>query len=78
MNNNGIYGGDRRQEALRAAAEAGARGGGFAADPVPTAFVDNARRAVFHHLLVPGQHQDSYVLIASSGRRAGTTDYSGR
>ncbi len=43
MNNNGIYGGDRRQEALRAAAEAGARGAGFAADPVPTAFVDNAR-----------------------------------
>jgi len=47
MNNNGIYGGDRRQEALRAAAEAGARGAGFAADPVPTAFVDNARRAGF-------------------------------
>ena len=45
MNNNGIYGGDRRQEALRAAAEAGARGAGFAADPIPTAFVDNARRA---------------------------------
>ena len=45
MNNNGIYGGDRRQEALRAAAEAGARRAGFAADPVPTAFVDNARRA---------------------------------
>ena len=45
MNNNGIYGGDRRQEALRAAAEAGARGAGFAADPVPTAFVDNARHA---------------------------------
>ena len=50
MNNNGIYGGDRRQEALRAAAEAGARGAGFAADPVPTAFVDNARQAGFTQL----------------------------
>ena len=45
MNNNGIYGGDRRQEALRAAAEAGAQGAGFAADPVPTAFVDGAKCA---------------------------------
>lgn len=43
LNNNGIYGGDRRQAALREAAAAGASAGGFAKDPVPTAFVPDAR-----------------------------------
>lgn len=39
MNNNGIYGGDRRETALRDAAAAGAAGGGFSTDPIPTEFV---------------------------------------
>ena len=43
LNNNGIYGGDRRDAALRLAARAGATSAGFGADPVPTAFVENAR-----------------------------------
>lgn len=47
FNNNGIYGGDRRKDAVREAAEAGARSGGFAADPIPTAFVENARWVVW-------------------------------
>ena len=43
MNNGGIYGGDRRPEPLRAAAKQGASQGGFTADPIPTAFVEQAR-----------------------------------
>lgn len=43
MNNNGIYGGDRREVGLKAAAKAGAASAGFTVDPVPTAFVKNAR-----------------------------------
>ncbi len=43
LNNNGIYGGDRRGAQLREAAAAGARSGGFSDDPAPTAFVENAR-----------------------------------
>lgn len=39
----GIYGGDRRQRALREAAQAGAKSAGFSGDPIPTAFVENAR-----------------------------------
>lgn len=45
FNNSGIYGGDRRKAAVKEAAEAGARSGGFAADPIPTAFVEDARCA---------------------------------
>ena len=45
FNNSGIYGGDRRQKALQDAAAAGAAAAGFAADPVPTAFVPNIRCA---------------------------------
>ena len=47
MNNGGIYGGDRRQRELREAAATGARAGGFADDPIPTAFVPDARSALF-------------------------------
>jgi 2-hydroxyacyl-CoA lyase 1 len=43
LNNNGIYGGDRRPAPLQQAAAAGASHGGFSADPVPTAFVHDAR-----------------------------------
>lgn len=43
LNNNGIYGGDRRTAQLREAAATGARSGGFSRDPVPTAFVENAK-----------------------------------
>ena len=43
FNNGGIYGGDRRQPALQEAARAGAAKGSFSADPVPTAFVADAR-----------------------------------
>ncbi len=45
FNNGGIYGGDRRQPALQEAAKAGAAKGNFSADPVPTAFVNDARCA---------------------------------
>jgi hypothetical protein len=45
LNNSGIYGGDRRPPALQEAAAAGASAGGFAKDPVPTAFVPDARCA---------------------------------
>ena len=47
FNNGGIYGGDRRQPALQEAARAGAAKGNFSADPVPTAFVTNARCAEY-------------------------------
>ena len=43
FNNGGIYGGDRREAALRAAAAAGLAAAGHGADPAPTAFVPNAR-----------------------------------
>ena len=43
MNNGGIYGGDRRPEALREAARKGADQAGFRTDPIPTAFVEQAR-----------------------------------
>ena len=43
FNNGGIYGGDRRKAAVKEAADSGARSGGFAADPIPTAFVENAQ-----------------------------------
>ncbi len=43
LNNGGIYGGDRRPSALQQAAASGAADAGFAADPVPTAFVPDAR-----------------------------------
>lgn len=44
MNNNGIYGGDRRQQELKAAADKGATAAGFGADPVPTSFVPDTRQ----------------------------------
>ncbi|PSC68564.1 2-hydroxyacyl-lyase [Micractinium conductrix] len=47
MNNGGIYGGDRREAALREAAQKGLAAGGWPADPPPTAFVPEAR----YHLL---------------------------
>ena len=43
FNNGGIYGGDRRGDALRSAAAKGAKAGGFGFDPIPTDFVRNAR-----------------------------------
>ena len=43
MNNGGIYGGDRRTQALAKAALSGAAGGGFGSDPAPTAFVEGSR-----------------------------------
>eukprot|EP00967_Tisochrysis_lutea_P144516 scaffold269927_cov21-Tisochrysis_lutea.AAC.3 len=43
MNNAGIYGGDRRPDALAAAAQRGMQAGGFGSDPAPTAFVPYAR-----------------------------------
>ena len=43
LNNGGIYGGDRRPSALQQAAASGAAHAGFASDPVPTAFVPDAR-----------------------------------
>jgi hypothetical protein len=43
FNNAGIYGGDRRQQALADAAAKGAKLGGFGSDPIPTAFVAKAR-----------------------------------
>lgn len=43
LNNGGIYGGDRRPSALQQAAAFGAAHAGFASDPVPTAFVPDAR-----------------------------------
>jgi 2-hydroxyacyl-CoA lyase 1 len=43
FNNGGIYGGDRRPAALRAAAAAGLAWAGAPADPPPTAFVPGAR-----------------------------------
>ena len=46
LNNGGIYGGDRRQPALQEAARAGAARANFSADPVPTAFVADARCAL--------------------------------
>lgn len=46
LNNGGIYGGDRRQPALQEAARAGAAKANFSADPVPTAFVTDARYAL--------------------------------
>lgn len=43
MNNDGIYGGDRREEPIRTAAAKGAAAAGFGSDPVPTAFVPGTR-----------------------------------
>lgn len=43
FNNGGIYGGDRREAALREAAAAGLAAAGYGGDPAPTAFVPNAR-----------------------------------
>lgn len=43
MNNNGIYGGDRRQQELKAAAHKGATAAGFGSDPIPTSFVQDSR-----------------------------------
>ena len=43
MNNSGIYGGDRRQPELQAAAAEGMKAGKFGSDPEPTAFVPSAR-----------------------------------
>ena len=45
LNNGGIYGGDRRPDALRAAAAKGASGAGFRDDPIPTAFAEQTRCA---------------------------------
>ena len=44
FNNGGIYGGDRRPDALRVAAQQGASSGGFSSDPIPTAFAEQTRR----------------------------------
>lgn len=43
FNNGGIYGGDRREEGLRAAARTGLAAAGVAGDPPPTAFVPGAQ-----------------------------------
>jgi len=52
MNNAGIYGGDRRQDALATAAQTGMQAGGFGSDPAPTAFVPHARWARWHVCLL--------------------------
>lgn len=46
FNNGGIYGGDRRPEALRSAARAGLAAAGHADDPIPTDFVPVSRYEV--------------------------------
>lgn len=43
FNNGGIYGGDRRERALRGLAERGMKSAGFEEDPAPTAFVPGSR-----------------------------------
>ena len=43
INNNGIYGGDRRPQLLQEAAQKGAEQGGFKQDPIPTEFVRDAK-----------------------------------
>eukprot|EP00798_Chlamydomonas_sp_ICE-L_P003822 gene3822-13894_t len=43
MNNGGIYGGDRREKDLAAAAATGAQSAGFSSDPTPTEFADGSR-----------------------------------
>ena len=53
LNNGGIYGGDRRPSALQQAAASGAADAGFAADPVPTAFVPDARCSYADALVYP-------------------------
>lgn len=55
FNNGGIYGGDRRQPALQEAARVGATKGNFSGDPVPTAFVTDARCAELY-LAVRGDY----------------------
>ncbi len=48
LNNNGIYGADRRTPEVAAAAQEGLATAGFASDPAPTAFVPNAR---YHQIM---------------------------
>lgn len=43
FNNGGIYGGDRREIHLRQLAENGLAANGYSSDPIPTAFVPNAK-----------------------------------
>jgi len=43
FNNGGIYGGDRREAALKELAQAGLEAAGYGGDPEPTAFVPHAR-----------------------------------
>ena len=64
FNNGGIYGGDRRQPALQEAARAGAAKGSFSADPVPTAFVANARCA--RAVLLVSSWGKAWLVVAAA------------
>ncbi|KAK9828489.1 hypothetical protein WJX72_000277 [[Myrmecia] bisecta] len=62
FNNNGIYGGDRREDRLRQAAARGAQAGGFSQDPIPTAFVADSR----YELIMEAFGGESFSVNSSS------------
>ena len=69
MNNGGIYGGDRRPDALRAAALKGATSAGFRADPIPTAFVQQARCTALQHGPSQGEMVVGQTRVTTTQRR---------
>ncbi|KAK9861943.1 hypothetical protein WJX84_011991 [Apatococcus fuscideae] len=62
MNNSGIYGGDRRQPELQAAAAKGMKAGNFGSDPEPTAFVPSAR----YDKMMEAFGGESYITASAS------------
>jgi 2-hydroxyacyl-CoA lyase 1 len=62
INNGGVYGGDRRPQQLQDAAKQGAASGGFSNDPIPTAFVPNAR----YDLIMKAFEGASYLVDSAS------------
>ena len=65
LNNGGVYGGDRRSPALVRAAGEGARGGGFAGDPPPTAFAPGIR----HDLIAAAFGARAFVALDAAELR---------
>ena len=64
MNNNGIYGGDRRQQILKEAAHKGATAAGFGSDPIPTAFVPDTRSST--SFTIPYMHDNGHPPARTS------------
>lgn len=70
MNNGGIYGGDRRPDALRQAATRGLQQAGLPTDPIPTEFVPTRYDALMEAVGGTGYRVNCAAALAAACSKA--------